>query len=172
MTRGLIRFHFGSKEGLSDAVAQHVVDWLASIVDRITTRMSPATFVEAFTARREQIEQEQDMRNYLRRSFLEASPRNIDLFKKVFLEQKRVVDSIAAAGAKQLPIGHTWLALVSTFVQFGVIAFQPQVAAVLGYDPLSRGGVQQFSDVYAKLFEHLFNLDSIPPEERRQEIGR
>ena len=161
VTRGLIRFHFGSKQGLADAVDQLVIDRLAEMVDAFTSQVTPATITEFFTLRLGQVEREQGLQNYVRRSFLEPTPRNIELFKKMFRVQKRLVQGIAALGARQMPIGDDWLALVSFFLNNGLLVFRPQVEAILGHDPLTRGGIHGAAEVFSVVFRHVFNVDSI-----------
>mgnify|MGYP006915255307 CR=1 FL=1 len=108
-----------------------------------------------------ELEQERDLQNYVRRAILEPTPGNLELFKSLFREQKRLVQRFAAMGAPQMPIGEDWLAIVSTFLNFGGIVFRPQIEAALGHDLLARGVSPSFNTVQIEIFRHVFNLDAI-----------
>ena len=163
VSRGLIRFHFGSKQALSEAVERLVVERLSEVIDSFVPQIGTVSMANLFIARLSGFEQEQDFRNYLRRCVVEPTPRNLELFKKLHEQQKRLIARFSALGARQLPIGEDWLALVSVFLQLGPIVFSAQVQAVLGRDPTTARGAEALAEVFSKLFERVYGLNSIDP---------
>lgn len=161
---GLVVHHFGSKQGLQEAVDAHVarafdamlddvasVEWGegmgASISDAVLRRLPAGSPVPA----------------YLRRLLLEGSPAGTELFKHLYGVSRAWMDQMANAGLLR---GSENVAMRTAFLlvnDLAVLLLREQLTEVLGVDPLSGAGLTRWAEeVFAVYRDGIFASEVTP----------
>ncbi|HUC59787.1 MAG TPA: TetR family transcriptional regulator [Streptosporangiaceae bacterium] len=146
---GLIVHHFGSKEGLREAVDQYVL----AIFDRMLSEMSsggPDLFdaassgsvAEAILAH---LPAGSPVPGYLRRLLLDGSEAGRELFARLFALSARTLDDLAAAGLADPGRDPAVRAAFLLINDLAVLLFRDHLTAVLGADPLSGDGLARWA---------------------------
>lgn len=142
VSAGLIKHHFGSKEGLRDAVDALFLQRTGAAIERAirATQGLDATGVaeyeKAWLAR--YANEWPDFVAYLRRAILEASPWGLNLFRRYYESIRHAVDRWDVEGRVRADIDRLWLPLLYTFLLIGPLVLDPHIKAMLGrstYEP-------------------------------------
>jgi AcrR family transcriptional regulator len=146
---GLIRHHFGSKDGLRKACDSYVFDELLRFKERIVAqgRADPG-FLPTFDSRQVLL------RRYFGRAMIDGSPaaaarfdQIVDLTERWFVDESDLglLDPRACAA-------------VLAGMTIGVLAMQDHIGRALGEDPLSPQVQQRIAAAYA----HLYSQSMLP----------
>jgi AcrR family transcriptional regulator len=139
---GLIKHHFGSKEGLRDAVDALFLQRSSAAFERAmaaTQGMDPegvAEYEKAWLVRYS--EEWPDFVAYLRRAILEASPWGQSLFRRYYESIRHATDRWDVAGRIAPDVDRLWLPLLYAFLLLGPLVLDPHIQAMLGkstYEP-------------------------------------
>jgi TetR/AcrR family transcriptional regulator, regulator of cefoperazone and chloramphenicol sensitivity len=146
---GLIVHHFGSKDGLREAVDQYVL----AVFDRMLSDMSsgrPDLFdaassgsvAEAILAH---LPADSPMPGYLRRLLVDGGDAGRELFARLFELSRRTLDALAAAGFADPGRDPAVRAAFLLVNDLAVLLLREHLAAVLGADPLSGEGLSRWA---------------------------
>jgi AcrR family transcriptional regulator len=132
---GLIRFYFGSKEGLLEAAEERVVK---GYLDRVAAGARVTSFEELMAAIDEidsQPPRLTDVARFLRRAIIEERPMALDFIRRLMSsETPSVYDELKAEFPDETWMDDPVLGVVS---RLGALMAAPQIQALLGRDLFS-----------------------------------
>lgn len=141
---GLINHHFGSKEGLREAVDQHFIGQFEEVLAE--QRPAPRTedeglaqsveFTEAWINRH--IDDWDLTKAYMRRALLEGSDWGAGLFERFYQVVRTSVDRMDADGQIRPDVDRLWLPLLIMYMELGTLLLEPFVDRVLGKSGFDR----------------------------------
>jgi TetR/AcrR family transcriptional regulator, regulator of cefoperazone and chloramphenicol sensitivity len=149
---GLVIHHYGSRQGLREAVDAHVrgifdalfdgaeeVDWggTASVSELFTTALPPDSPIPG----------------YLRRLLTGPDPAGQDLFATWFTATRGMVDRLTASGALRRTDDPDLLAAFLLSNDLAVLLLRDQLTAVLGEDPLGSPGLARWTDTVLAAYQ-------------------
>lgn len=147
----LVLHHFGSKQGLRDAVDTHVAGTFDALFEAVETddpqalqRLLAAgggSLAEMLVAG---LPPDSPVPAYLRRVLLAGDEAGMRLFRRWYTASRRMADVMVAAGAMRPgddPPMRTALLMVN---DLAVLLLRDQLADVLGADPLSAQGMARW----------------------------
>jgi AcrR family transcriptional regulator len=149
---GLIVHHFGSKEGLREAVDEHVLASFEAMLEEMTGEGAPDLFdtsatgslAEAIVAH---LPPDSPGPAYLRRLLLgdgsDAAGRR--LFRRLFELSKRMLGELSRAGLASPGADAEVRAAFLLANDLAVLLLREHLADVLGIDPLSREGMTRWA---------------------------
>lgn len=126
----LVRFYFGSKDGLRDAAEKHV---MSGYLARVRAAGNVASAQELVSVIETQTEGLSDMARFLRRAITEDRPVALE-FMRMLLDEIEAGFANAADDADEPGLQDPVRALVS---RLGYLLIAPQIEALSGRDPFS-----------------------------------
>ncbi len=161
----LVIHHFGSKDGLKDAVDVRAI----ALVERFVAELldpsqggSTATSLAAVFA--ERFEQEPLLPAYMRRLLVDGGPAAESLFRSLF---HATVSGLASLEELHLVRPAVEARVRAAFLlvnDLAVVLLREQLRAVLGIDPLTRSGMTQWTSQVLDVYTHgVFSLDEADP---------
>ncbi|WP_068249504.1 TetR/AcrR family transcriptional regulator [Janibacter corallicola] len=158
----LVVHHFGSKDGLRDAVVEHVRAWLDDLIDRssqpdVTTDLAAGNWgsIAELVAPEALDGTLAAMPRYLRRLLLSGDPVGTDLIRSWHTRTVEVFKAWDAAGVIDAGENPRIRAAICMTADFGLFLLADQWREVLGTDPLGDGLPQWAAEsmsVYGALF--------------------
>lgn len=155
---GLINHHFGSKEGLREAVDRYFIAQFEEVLfeqnlydglekpadlDSVTDR------TEAWIARH--IDDWDLTKAYMRRALLEGSDWGAGLFERFYQVQRTAMDRMDAEGHMRADVDRLWLPLLVVYMELGTLLLEPFVERVLGKSGFDRALWRRRHRAYADL---------------------
>ena len=142
VSAGLIKHHFGSKEGLRDAVDEQFLQRSGAAFEnalQATAGLDPAAVADYEKAWLSRYATEWPAHvTYLRRAILDGSPWGQRLFKRYFESIRNNLDRLDVAGRIAPDVDRLWFALLYTFMLLGPLVLDPHIRTLLGkstYEP-------------------------------------
>jgi TetR/AcrR family transcriptional regulator, regulator of cefoperazone and chloramphenicol sensitivity len=151
VTHGLVVHHFGSKEGLREAVDTFVVDLFDELVEGAVEGPAGAELYdpEAVPSLVElmmgALPPDSPVPDYLRRLLLEGGPTGTELFQRLFALSRRLLDELVQAGLATPGNDPDVRAALLMANDLAVFLLRPQLTAVLGDDPLTAAGMSRWA---------------------------
>lgn len=146
---GLIVHHFGSKEGLREAVDQYVLALFDRMLSEMTSAgpdlydpVSSGSVAELILA---QLPAGSPVPGYLRRLLLDGSESGRELFARLFTLGARTLDTLAAAGLADPGRDPAVRAAFLLVNDLAVLLLRDHLTNVLGTDPLSGDGLARWA---------------------------
>lgn len=140
---GLINHHFGSKDGLRDAVDRFFIRQFEEVLfddpspaQNRTDMDSVVEWVERWISRH--IEDWELSKAYMRRALLEGSEWGAGLFERFYQVVRTGVDRMDAEGAIRPDVDRLWLPLLIMYMELGTLLLEPYVERVLGRSGFDR----------------------------------
>jgi AcrR family transcriptional regulator len=153
VSAGLVMHHYGSKDGLKDAVDRRAVAFFEEMTGelaRIGEQGGSASLAELFAAR---LEREPVMVDYVRRLLLDGGEAADVLFARLFESTAAGMRSLAEAGVVRPARDEQIRTAFLLANDLSLVLLRRQIAQVTGTDPLSREGLVPWTaavmDVYA-----------------------
>ncbi len=160
---GLVLHHYGSKQGLRDAVDAHV----AGLFDQMSATVTddPAqlgdggpqtvgSFAELMLAF---IPADSPVPAYLRRLLLSGEDAGRELFRRWFALSEVMTDRLVAAGILRASADPAVRAAFLMVNDLALLLLRDHLADVLGFDPLSARGIRRWAaDVVPAYAEGVF----------------
>ena len=150
---GLVMHHYGSKDGLKQAVDRRAVAFFEEMIGelaRIGQEGGSASLAELFAAR---LEREPVMVDYVRRLLLDGGEAADALFAELFETTVAGMRSLAEAGVVRPAQDEQIRTAFLLANDLSLVLLRRQIARVTGTDPLSREGLVPWTaavmDVYA-----------------------
>lgn len=142
---GLINHHFGSKDGLREAVDRHFLAQFeeAALTSPIDSRAAEERGVDAVIEWTEQwidrhISEWSVSTAYMRRALLEGSDWGANLFERFYQVTRTTVDRMDAEGRLRPDVDRLWLPLLIVYMELGTLLLEPFVEKVLGRSGYDR----------------------------------
>ncbi len=149
VAHGLVRYHFGNKEGLRQAVEDEVLRRLHAAAE-LRPAPNPAAVL---TARRRFLEQllasDPDALLYLARGLLEQTPAGMALFRRFAVGNAAWLGQLSAAGVLRPAPDTAARDLLLSVLTFVPVLLRPLIERLLGADALDR-----WLDAEADLLTH------------------
>ena len=142
---GLINHHFGSKDGLREAVDEYFLSQFEEILeDEYQVTESPDSHGLDIVVERTEgwinrhIEEWDLSKAYMRRALLEGSDWGAGLFERFYQVQRAAVDRMDVAGQLRPDVDRLWLPLLIIYMELGTLLLEPYVEKVLGRSGFDR----------------------------------
>ena len=149
---GLVMHHFGSKEGLKDAVdrrAARFVDEMLGELVRVGDEGGGASLAGLLADR---LDREPALTSYLRRLLVDGGPAADDLFDRLFDTTLSGMRSLVAAGVARPAADEQVRAAFLLANDLAVVMLRSQIERLIGADPLGKEGLARWTpqvvDVY------------------------
>jgi AcrR family transcriptional regulator len=129
---GLINHHFGSKEGLREAVDRHFMSQFEEILAPVAGDLMarPEVWTDEWVSRHRA--QWQVTVKYLRRALLEDSDWGGRIFARFYDINQKTVTRLDANGDLRPDLDRLWLPFLMTFLELGTTLLDPHITRVLG----------------------------------------
>lgn len=134
----LVMRHFGSKEGLREKADRYVLDVFDSVMRELTKETEVRSLADAMV---QHFPPDSPIPRYLSRLLLDHSTTGRRLFRRLFRIGRRTLDAMAEAGLASAGADPEVRAAFLTANDLAVLLLREHLAAVLGFDPLSRSGL-------------------------------
>lgn len=146
---GLINHHFGSKEGLREAVDRYFLSQFEEVLLEQPPRTGPLTGEGDAQAREQVADWVEDWidrhidewnlsKAYMRRALLEGSDWGAKLFERFYQVVRTSVDRMDADGKIRDDVDRLWLPLLIMYMELGTLLLEPYVDRVLGRSGFDR----------------------------------
>jgi AcrR family transcriptional regulator len=147
---GLVIHHFTSKEGLRDAVDQHVLATFEVMLGEMTTGAGPELFDPAATGSLTELmathlPPASPIPDYLRRLLLSDTEASRVLFRRLFDVSQATLAALAQAGLASPGRDPAVRAALLLANDLAVLLLRDRLADALGVDPLSREGMARWA---------------------------
>lgn len=160
----LVLHHYGSKQGLRDAVDEHVAGLFDAMLGSVTEDPAPlaeggpravSSFAELLRAH---LPEGSPVPAYLRRLLLSGDIAGRELFRRVFDMSAAMIDELVAAGVMKRTADPAVRAAFLMINDLAVVLLRDHLTDVLGVDPLTEDGIRRWvTDVLAAYTEGVFN---------------
>ncbi len=165
---GLINHHFGSKEGLREAVDRYFIAQFEEVLfeQPISYGASTSIDIDSVTDRTEawiarHIDDWDLTKAYMRRALLEGSDWGAGLFERFYQVARTSIDRMDADGLVRPDVDRLWLPLLVVYMELGTLLLEPLVERVLGKSGFDRALWRRRHRAYADLIYRGVRPDSI-----------
>ncbi len=150
VSAGLVLHHYGSKQGLRDAVDEHVASVFDVLLDGVADLSGAATGGEAGAGGvaemlLSRIPPGSPIPAYLRRLLLSGDEAGRRLFRQWFAMSRAVVQQLESSGAMHTSADADMRAAFLLVNDLAMIVLHDNVAEVIGTDPLSPEGLGRWA---------------------------
>jgi AcrR family transcriptional regulator len=164
---GLVMHHYGSKDGLKDAVERRAVAFFEEMIgdlSRIGEEGGSASLAELFADR---LESEPSMTAYVRRLLADGGAPADVLFAKLFEASAAGMRSLVTAGIARPAEDERIRAAFLLANDLSLVLLRRQIAQAIGADPLSRKGLTAWTAVVMDVYTGgVFAAPPGPAEEK------
>jgi len=143
---GLVIHHFGSKDGLREAVDAHVLAMFGAMLTELTTGdlYEPGAAGSLAEAVMKHLPPGSPVPAYLRRLLLADGDSGRELFRCLYQGSRAALDAMARAGLANQGADPEVRAAILMSNDLAVLLLREQLAGVLGADPLSAAGMARW----------------------------
>jgi TetR/AcrR family transcriptional regulator, regulator of cefoperazone and chloramphenicol sensitivity len=143
---GLVIHHFGSKDGLRDAVDAHVLAMFGAMLTELTTGdlYDPGAAGSLAEAVVRHLPPDSPVPAYLRRLLLDGGDSGRELFRRLYQGSRAALDAMAGAGLAAPGADPEVRAAILMSNDLAVLLLREHLAGVLGEDPLSAAGMARW----------------------------
>ncbi|HEX5296694.1 MAG TPA: TetR family transcriptional regulator [Streptosporangiaceae bacterium] len=143
---GLVIHHFGSKEGLREAVDAQVLAMFAAMLGQLTTPglYDPGAAGSLAEAVVRYLPPDSPVPGYLRRLLLSGGDPGWELFRRLYEGSRTALDAMSEAGLAARGADPAVRAAILMSNDLAVLLLREQLAEVLGTDPLSAAGMARW----------------------------
>ncbi|HEX5296461.1 MAG TPA: TetR family transcriptional regulator [Streptosporangiaceae bacterium] len=143
---GLIIHHFGSKDGLREAVDAHVLALFGAMLGELTTGdlYEPGAAGSLAEAVVRHLPPGSPVPAYLRRLLLAGGEAGRELFRRLYQGSRQALDAMARAGLAARGADPAVRAAILMSNDLAVLLLREHLAGVLGEDPLSAAGMARW----------------------------
>jgi AcrR family transcriptional regulator len=143
---GLVIHHFGSKDGLRDAVDAHVLAMFGAMLGELTTAdlYEPDAAGSLAEAVVRHLPPGSPVPAYLRRLLLGGGDSGRELFRRLYQGSRETLDAMAEAGLAARGADPAVRAAILMANDLAVLLLREHLAGVLGEDPLSAAGMARW----------------------------
>lgn len=139
---GLINHHFGSKEGLREAVDRKFIEQFEEVLNTPPNAVPNMRMDDVYSWVDDWIARHQEnwpiTAKYFRRALLEESEWGASIFEQFFKIARASVDRMDAAGGLRKDVDRLWLPFLMVYLEIGTLLLDPYISKILGksgFDP-------------------------------------
>ena len=171
---GLVVHHFGSKEGLRQAVDAHVLARLTAMLAELTGEAAgdlyePGAAGSLADAVVRHMPPGSPVPAYLRRLLLDGGDTGRDLFRRLYRASTSALDGLAAAGMAARGRDPAVRAAILLSNDLAVLLLREHLADVTGMDPLSSEGMARWGGELLAIYGS--GLLAAPPDDEGGDDG-
>ncbi len=146
VSAALVVKHYGSKDGLRDAVDEHVAAVFEAMLAEVvrSPRPDPAELRSLAETVADHLPPGSAVTDYLGRMLVDGGPAGAALFRRLYGVAVATLDAMVAAGQADPGADPAVRAAVLLTHDLGTLILRRRVADVLGLDPLSREGTARW----------------------------
>ena len=138
---GLLNHHFGSKEGLRQAVDNHVIQQFEEVISDVNAPAAAGgealyNWLEGWIGRHSQ--EWENTVVYMRRALLEDSDWGGQLFQRFYQIARTSIDRMDANGSIRPEVDRLWLPFLFVYLELGTLLLAPHIQRVLGKSGFDR----------------------------------
>lgn len=166
----LVMHHYGSKEGLREAVDKRVIGLVDALVTELTTSSSSAPGASLGTALSTELERDPLLPAYLRRLLIDGGNPATTLFRRLYDAVLSGFGALEAAGLVRSSSDAEIRAAFLLVNDLAIVLLRDQLHEVIGVDPLARPGMERWTaqvlEVYTRgvlLIGEIAPAESDPP---------
>jgi TetR/AcrR family transcriptional regulator, regulator of cefoperazone and chloramphenicol sensitivity len=143
---GLVIHHFGSKDGLREAVDAHVLAMFGAMLTELTTGdlYEPGAAGSLAEAVVKHLPPGSPVPAYLRQLLLAGGDSGRELFRRLYQASRAALDAMAQAGLAGRGADPEVRAAILLSNDLAVLLLREHLTDVLGGDPLSAGGMARW----------------------------
>jgi AcrR family transcriptional regulator len=143
---GLVIHHFGSKDGLLEAVDAHVLAMFETMLGELTTGdlYDPGAAGSLAEAVVRYLPADSPVPGYLRRLLLAGGDSGRELFRRLYEGSRAALDAMSEAGLAAPGADPDVRAAILMSNDLAVLLLREQLADALGEDPLSAAGMARW----------------------------
>ena len=143
---GLVIHHFGSKDGLREAVDAHVLAMFGTMLGELTTPdlYDPGAAGSLAETVVRYLPPGSPVPGYLRRLLLSGGDSGRELFRRLYQGSRTALDAMSEAGLATPGADPAVRAAILMSNDLAVLLLREQLAEVLGEDPLSAAGMARW----------------------------
>jgi AcrR family transcriptional regulator len=159
----LVIHHFGSKDGLRDAVDAHVLAMFGAMLGELTTPdlYDPDTAGSLAEAVVRHLPPDSPVPAYLRGLLLSGGNSGRELFRRLYEGSRAALDAMSEAGLAAPGADPAVRAAILMSNDLAVLLLREQLAGVLGTDPLSAAGMARWGREMLAIYAA--GLMAVPP---------
>ena len=160
---GLVIHHFGSKNGLREAVDAHVLAMFGAMLGELTTGdlYDPGAAGSLAEAVARYLPPGSPVPGYLRRLLLAGGDPGRELFRRLYQGSRAALDAMSEAGLAARGADPAVRAAILMSNDLAVLLLRDQLAEVLGEDPLSAAGIARWGREMLAIYAA--GLMAVPP---------
>ncbi|HEY1323640.1 MAG TPA: TetR family transcriptional regulator [Streptosporangiaceae bacterium] len=160
---GQVIHHFGSKDGLREAVDAHVLAMFEAMLGELTTPdlYDPGAAGSLAEAVVRYLPPGSPVPGYLRRLLLSGGDSGRELFRRLYQGSRTALDAMSEAGLAARGADPAVRAAILMSNDLAVLLLREQLAEVLGSDPLSAAGMARWGREMLAIYAA--GLMAVPP---------
>jgi len=135
---GLVRTHFGSKDGLRAAIDQHVLEEIKALYATVLEHSGAEALGMAVEDALEWIGRDREALMYARMALMEKSPGSQALFDEILAIMRQFIENNARRGLLQPGVDREWAAIYLVFDFIGPAIIEPFAKAAFGKSMYSK----------------------------------
>src|SRR5581483_4044818 len=164
---GLVSHHFGSKDGLRQAVDAHVLALFGAMLGELTSAdlYDPGAAGSLAEAVVRHLPPDSPVPGYLRRLLLAGGDSGRELFRRLYEGSRTALDALAEAGLAAPGADPAVRAAILMSNDLAVLLLREQLTDVVGTDPLSAAGMARWGRELLAIYAA--GLMTPPPEGER-----
>ena len=141
----LVIHHYGSKEGLREAVDTRVIGLVDALVTGLTTSASSVASASLGAALSTELERDPLLPAYLRRLLIDGGQPATTLFRRLYDAVLSGFGALEAAGFVRSSSDAEIRAAFLLVNDLAVVLLRDQLHEVIGIDPLARSGMERWT---------------------------
>jgi len=140
---GLIRSHFGSKEGLRTEIEAHVAEQVEALYSTVVEHSGSRALERVVEDAVEWIERDRDALLYLRTALMEKTPGSQKMFERLLATLRRFVKQNREQGFLQEGVDEEWAVIYLVFDFLGPALIEPFAEEAFGASMYARPMVER-----------------------------
>lgn len=153
---GLVRTHFGSKDGLREAIDTHVLEEIRALYAAVVEHSSAEVLEQAVEDALDWIPRDRDALMYARMSLMERTPGSQALFDEMLAVMRQFVDNNARLGFLQADVDREWAAIYMVFDFIGPAVIEPFAQQAFGKSMYAKSMISERNAFMIRLFTRGF----------------
>lgn len=153
---GLVRTHFGSKDGLRAAIDAYVLKEIKALYAAVIQHSATEALERAVEDAVEWITRDRHALMYSRMALMEMTPGSQALFDQLLAIMRQFVDVNAKRGLLQLGVDREWAAIYMLFDFIGPAIIEPFAKSAFGRSMYSRSMIAKRNAFMTRAFTRGF----------------
>jgi len=153
---GLVRTHFGSKDGLRAAIDAYVLEEIKALYAVVIKHSATEALQRAVEDAVEWITRDRDALMYARMALMEKTPGSQALFDQMLAIMRQFVDVNAERGLLQPDVDRDWAAIYMLFDFIGPAIIEPFARSAFGKSMYSKSMIAKRNAFMIRVFTRGF----------------